>query len=191
MNVQYTRKNIFWSSSGSMKIKEIITDDNKTIWRCQNQLKFVVDCANWNCWILLCLIYRTGLVGINLTPFLSPFCVYFVRAILCLTIECCGRLGAFECGLKLPGATFCSGLRTTGNCSEPQFHESTAVNSQQSILGRVSASSHILTLNRWTRLVISSEEWNICTRKHICCFVSSLFGPCVKLNKGIKQIRYT
>ena len=45
----------------------------------------------------------------------------------------------------------------------------------------------------WRRLLSLSlyfcsvpvEKHSICTRKHICRFVSSLLGPCVKLNKGI------
>ena len=77
------------------------------------------------------LIYRTTLVQINVTPFVSLSCVYFVRAILCLKIECCGRLDAFECGLKIVKCNFffCSGPRTTSNYSEPRFHESFVMNS--------------------------------------------------------------
>ena len=39
------------------------------------------------------------------TFFISFFAFIFVRAILCLTIECCGRLGTFERSLKFPNAT--------------------------------------------------------------------------------------
>ena len=69
-----------------------------------------------------------------------------------------------------------------------RFLESFIVNSQQAILGtNLGKNNRFSTLNQWTRIVISTQEWNICTRKHICRFISSLFGPCVKLNKGIKQ----
>ena len=55
--------------------------------------------------------------------------------------------------------------------SEPRFHESFVVNSQQVILETsVGKNSRFTTLNRWTRNVVSSEDWNICTRKHICWF---------------------
>ena len=65
------------------------------------------------------------------------------------------------------------------------------MNSQQSILGTsLGKSSRFSTLNRWTPNVVSPEYWNICTRKRICRFVSLLLGPCVKLNKGIKQYYY-
>ena len=71
--------------------------------------------------------------------------------------------------------------------SEPRFHESFIVRSQQSVLGtsvgKTRSFFNTQPVNNTYRCIVRVVKW-----KHICRFVSSLLGPCVKLNKGIKYI---
>ena len=94
--------------------------------------------------------------------FLIPFLRLFLYLPLCVSIRMLRPSWCVRVRVKIAKCNFffvCNGPSVPPAIySEPRFHESLVMNSQQSILGK---NSRLSTLKRWTRNVLSSKWWNI------------------------------
>ena len=151
------------------------------------------------------------------TFFKISFAFIFVCAILCLKIECCGRLSIFECELKLPNSAsfFVAVSRTTSEVlriavpwiicyeflqgEEPIIslvalpvnglaeNDNATIHNSQ-FLGELSVRTVVFQHSTGEQVVLYRLSSEMYVQEDIWRFVSLFLGPCIKLNKGSNTI---